>query len=243
MISPRYVVLTRDEQGIEAWRPAFLKAGLTIYALPCIEVQPKESKRPEILKAVSKSDWVVFTSANGVKAFMDMAASQKFPLANLPKIAAIGAATARALTNKEMRVDFLPSVATSVALARELPLVSEERITLLRSDIAPRDLPLALAQRQARVQDFSVYRTRTLTTPDPQFRQFAEAQQIWCVVFASPSAVRGFVAKAGNIALHLPAVALGKSTAQALQKHNFTDIHTLEPTLRNLTQYIAQRLL
>ena len=69
-------------------------------ALPVIEVQDIEDKRPldEALACLKKYDWIIFTSAYGVRFFIQRLRQNRngsAALASMPRICAIGPATAR----------------------------------------------------------------------------------------------------------------------------------------------------
>lgn len=129
----------------------------TIAFAPLDDFQQLDSNlaRPETF------DWVVFTSANGVRAVaerlrilgMDMAA-----LADT-RVAAIGTGTAHALMQENIRVDFIPTKFLGEQIARELPVTADTRALLLRADLASQELADGLTARGVAVTDIDAYRT------------------------------------------------------------------------------------
>jgi len=101
------IVVTRP-LGQEADLVARLEAlGYEVVHCPLIEIEPLGDDPIE----VTGYDWVVVTSANGARELLRRAAGP------LPRVAAIGPATAAALG----RVDLVPRVATQEGLLAELP--------------------------------------------------------------------------------------------------------------------------
>ena len=89
------VVVTRAEHQSEGLAAAFERAGARVELLPLLEVVPPADPRP-LERAAAEAgsyDWIVFTSANAVEAFLSLTG----PLPPSVRIAAVGPATAEAL--------------------------------------------------------------------------------------------------------------------------------------------------
>ncbi|HEY4160752.1 MAG TPA: uroporphyrinogen-III synthase [Candidatus Saccharimonadales bacterium] len=227
------VALTRSAAGNAAWSARLQAAGVQIYSLATIETVPLElaAQTKTTLKQLSDFDWIVFTSAASVRYFLS-ALNQlgiKLPATGL-HVAAIGLQTARLLEENGIRVDFRPSRSTGVALGEELNPVQGRRILLPRSKIASGELPAQLRKQGGEVTALPLYTTRLIDAPDTVFARQLAAASIDCIIFASPSAVRGFFRRiAGPELLQktklIPVIAIGPTTAQALQHGGFQHIH------------------
>jgi len=90
--------------GIEAM-------GGNALSLPVIEVLDTEDKRPldEALASLKEYVWIIFTSAYGVKYFIQRLRQTgvKLPPDSMPKICAIGPATKGALEALHLKVDLM----------------------------------------------------------------------------------------------------------------------------------------
>jgi len=179
-------------------------------------------------------DWIVFTSANAVRAFLhrlfSLAAEDGRDagrcydarcLAGV-RIASIGAATTAALAACGLTPDFVPDRATGRSLAVALPDVAGRRLLLPRSDQAPPDLPRALAARGASVTEVVAYAVAP-AEPDPAVLAEVAGEGVDVAIFCSPSALRGTAAMFGdrplNEALGGAAIAcIGPTTAAAAQE-------------------------
>jgi porphobilinogen synthase len=161
---------------------------------------------------LSRYDWIVLTSAAGVAALPEVPGG--------PRWAAVGDATARALGARGIEVDVVPAQANGAALAAAIPDVHGRRIALVRASRADPDLPNALRERGATVDELIAYQT-VEGPPESEhaLQQVLRDEDVAAVVFASGSAVRGFVKLGGTN--NLPAITIGPRTSQAAREAGF----------------------
>jgi uroporphyrinogen III methyltransferase/synthase len=193
------VVMTRDIPGNAEFARKIIARGGRPVEFPTIAIQPL-TNRDEFLRTLAEFagyEWIVFTSANGVRVFFEA-------LRNLGKdarvfggmkIAAIGPRTAECLQEVGIRADFVPEVFTGRELARQLINYTElrnKRILLLRSEIASDELVEGLEQGGAAVTDISVYTAVPHKGDSAELTEQMRLSQIHWLTFASPSAVRAF---------------------------------------------------
>ena len=175
--------------------------------------------------------WLVFTSANGVRIFFAELKKRRIDVRRLSGLyfAAIGPGTADALSVCGILADFVPSSFDGKTFGRELPAEirshsREEasageppvetgsegpRALLLRADIASKDLPDELEQAGISFEDIPIYRTEALPV-----QQTYEADT---VVFFSASGVRSFTATAA-IPAGAAVVCIGPACLEAYRK-------------------------
>jgi porphobilinogen synthase len=162
---------------------------------------------------LSAFDWVVVTSAAGVDAIPGMPEG--------PRWAAVGQATAGALRARGGEAALVPQESSGAALAFELPDPEGSRVLLVRASAADRDLPDGLRNRGASVTEITAYETveGPGESADP-LREALARPDLAAVVFASGSAVRGFIKLGGGNSL--PAVTIGPRTTSAARAAGFT---------------------
>lgn len=145
--------------------------------------------------AGGRYDWLAVTSPAGADALRDTAAGMGVPLAVAPhtRVAAVGPATAAALSQVGVHVDLLPGAPGSAAtLAAAWPLEEPGGTVLLpRSSRAGPTLPDALISRGYVVEDVVAYRTETHPLPAEHATALLRGD-IAAVVFTSGSTVRAF---------------------------------------------------
>lgn len=177
------LIVTRP-RGQEAELVARLEAlGHEVVHCPLLEIEPLGDDPVD----VEGYDWVIVTSPNGARELLRRARG------TLPRIAAIGRATADALGG----ADLIARVSTQEGLLAELPRPAG-RVLVAAAEGAR---PLLVAELDA---DFvPLYRTRELRP--------AVAPSGDLCLLASASAARAF----GALATGIPAVSIGPETTRA----------------------------
>jgi uroporphyrinogen III methyltransferase/synthase len=207
------VLVTRPTEHSAAWIEAFQAAGARVIAHPTVEVVPPPSWEAldEALARLSEYDWLVFTSA----------AAARFSLARLPagvdparlarpRVAVVGAETARAVEARGLAVAVIPEDQRQEGLVTALGGVTPGTRVLFPQALGGREgLRDALLQRGCIVD--VVPASQTVARRDlPPLPPFDVA------TFASPSALRAFVAAHGLGSLHQATVAvIGPTTGAA----------------------------
>jgi uroporphyrinogen-III synthase len=199
------VLVTRPQEGAGALAAELEGRGAEVWLAPAIAVAPPDDLGPldDLLARLAAYDWLLFTSANGVRSVARRVAETGAALPDCapPKLAAVGSATAAALTEAWRAPDLLPEVAVGAALADALGDVNGLQIALARGDIASGDLPEALRSRGADVTDVTAYRVRTATADAAGLAARASGPPPGYIALASPSAARGLDAMLHGAAL------------------------------------------
>jgi uroporphyrinogen-III synthase len=202
------VLVTRPSGEDDPLVDALEASGYRVHAVPTVGTQPLDFDRPDL----AAYDWVVVTSAAGV------AALSAFPPG--PRWAAVGTATARALRAAGVEPALVPDEADGLALANALPDVNGKRVLLVRASAAAPDLPERLRERGAAVEEMTAY--LTIEGPPSSAAPLQAALRdadLAAVVFASGSAVRGFLALGGTAVV--PAVTIGPRTTEVARHLGF----------------------
>lgn len=238
----RRIVVTRAKAQATELIERLSALGAQVIACPAISIRPADDSGPldEALRELTVFDWVVFTSANAVRSIVDRLslAGRDPETLLLVRIAAVGAATGRALLACGVSASRIPDRFSSVALVESMGDVRDLRILLPRSDIALPTLPDALRTAGALVHEVTAYRTvpaddiaRLLGGPADGrtggggLRLAGEAIDV--IAFTSPSTARYFLdglSAAGALEQMLaderrPAViCIGPTTADAIRQ-------------------------
>ena len=207
------VVLTREEEDDRELAEDLQALRARVVIAPCIRTEPLADRTVlrRALAAANSDDLVVVTSRAGATAIGSCGAKIQAP------VAAVGWATAEQLRACGLSPRFVAREPSAVALGKELPL-PRGAVLLARSDRATGDLPAILRSRGALVREEVAYRTFVEMTGEVDFVRDAVASGVRpVVVFASPSAVEGFVKGIGVSALgHVRPVATGPTTARRI---------------------------
>jgi uroporphyrinogen III methyltransferase/synthase len=146
----------------------------------------------QAVNSASENAWVVFTSANGVRAFFDVLKARREDARAFgsAKIAAIGIKTSQALLEHRVYADLVPQSYVAEHLADSLIAASKpgQRILIYRAEEARDVLPDRL--RQAGREPVVVSAYKTVFTDDAEFASKVAQSDI--LTFTSASTVRGF---------------------------------------------------
>ena len=182
--------------------------GYRVLAVPTVITRPVHVDWPDL----ERFDWIVVTSAPGVQSLPRVTRG--------PRWAAVGPATAEALRARGVEPDLIPTEATGAALAKALPDPAGARVLLVRASAADPDLPEGLRERGATVVEIVAYETVEAPASSTEaLRSVLDEPDLAAVVFASGSAVRGFLALGGRTTI--PAITIGPRTSAAAQAAGF----------------------
>ena len=133
------IVVTRPASEASRAAAALEAMGAEVILAPTVEVRPITDPGPldAAIRGLDAFDWLVFTSTNGVRIFIERLESLGRDLRALGRLrlAAIGPATAEALAGFHLRADLVPDSYRSESLAAALAQVAKGRkILLARAD-------------------------------------------------------------------------------------------------------------
>jgi uroporphyrinogen III methyltransferase/synthase len=139
--------------------------------------------------------WLVVTSENGVRYFIDQLVEVVGDLRRLApfKIAAIGFGTARALARYHLKADFVPTTATVASLAQELVAkhdLSKAQVVRVQGNLSDDTVASTLTEAGAEVSPLTVYHTFHPTWPDG-FKEELESHPPDVIMFSSGSTANG----------------------------------------------------
>ena len=177
------------------------------------------------ISRLEQYDWLLFTSENGVRFFVErLAASTRDWRALKAKLCAIGPATRAALERYELKVDLMPEqyVAESVVQALAADDLRGKRILLPRAAVARDVIPTELAKLGAQVDVVEAYRTIVPPGAAEAVRTVLAAKPHW-ITFTSSSTVKNFLSLADRAALTgIRIASIGPVTSGTLRQHGLT---------------------
>jgi uroporphyrinogen-III synthase len=213
------ILVTRPEEDAAPLVEAIRRLGGWTCCAPMIRILPPEDPADleRARRELDRYDWLAFTSRHAVEALLDGLA---VPHPRRPRIAAVGQATAEAVRARGWPLDLTASGRGARALAEalvEAGAVLDQRILYPCSDRAGDALCRTLEAAGATVDRVVAYRTAgpDEATANRLLREAPEGFDL--VVFASPSAVEGFLEGPWReLAREATAVAIGETTAHAV---------------------------
>jgi uroporphyrinogen III methyltransferase/synthase len=196
------IVVTRRAEQASDFAQRLNELGADVLEVPTIKITEPLEKMAivDALMEINSYEWFIFTSANGVTAFFDMFFKRFQDLRDLggARIAAVGPKTAAKLRALHLQVDLMPEeyVGKKIAAAfQKFQNIENVKMALFRAEAANRDLPDALQEEGAIVDDIAVYRTIAETEDRTgAAARLAETGADW-VTFTSSSTVEHFHAR------------------------------------------------
>ena len=228
------ILVTRPIEQSEGLVETLSELGAAVLVQPAIEIGPPRDWSPvdTAIKKLASFDWLVFSSANGVRYFLERLPQHQLDLRALgkSKIAAIGPGTAEALAQYHLRADLLPEEYRAEALAEALaPVASGSRFLLLRASRGREVLAEKLVAAGASVEQAVVYESRDVTAPDPDVAEsLAEGRIDWVTVTSSAIA-RSLVALFGRDLARTQLAAISPLTAGVLEEAGFQAAAVADP--------------
>jgi uroporphyrinogen III methyltransferase/synthase len=197
-LAGRTIVVTRAAAQAPRFVELLEAAGASVVEAPTIAIEPPSSWAllDGALDSLAAFRWVIFTSVNGVEMVGRRLAERGLDWSGIAgkRVAAIGPATANALSERGVRAEAVPGEYRAEGLVERL-----------RAEIAPGDgvlLPRAaktrdvlvreLAALGARVVEVPAYETRRVTDAGERVREALAAGGVDVVTFTSSSTVRHF---------------------------------------------------
>lgn len=211
----RRVLVTRAEESASSWADEIAKLGARPVLRPSITTETLTESAPALRAALGRCSWLVLTSARAVDALREILVELPFT----QPVASVGARTTARARAAGLRVALeareghvtglahdlaaaLPSLPSGAALPCILHAGAEDTRGGLE------DLE---TERRARVEHVAIYRTVPLAALPESEREMLDVD---VVLFASPSAVTGFVGRA-RVPERTAFVTIGPSTTAA----------------------------
>lgn len=232
-LSGRKIIVTRPEERSSEIALRLRRAGAEVLALPSVSLRKIENNE-RLRRSIEKLegyDWLVFTSAAGVRFLMEELFDFGRDARSLSKakIACIGKATASELKKYALRADLVPDEYNGKALGQALLKNAAEnsRILISRSSSGSDEIIKTLALRDdIKTDDIAIYDTVYEEIPMIGERRLFENDGIDCVIFTSASTVRGFALSAQGLDFaKIRAVCIGEITARQAAEYGMK-VHT-----------------
>jgi len=194
----RRIVVTRAREQAGKFSSLLREHGAEVTEVPTIRIVPPESwaEVDRAIEELASYRWIIFTSVNGVAAFMNRLRERGRDVRDLKGIraCAIGPATAEELERFGIVPDLVPTDYRAEGLAEALrgEEVRGARVLLPRAERARDVLPSVLEERGAELTVAPVYRTVTPDEDVETLRGIFRERSVDMITFTSSSTVTGF---------------------------------------------------
>ena len=229
------VLVTRPREQAADLVDRLEAMGAEAIEAPMIRIVPPEDYGPldEACARAGTFDWIVFSSAHAVDAFVErvIAGPRDLRSLNGAKLCGVGPATSERLARYGLKVDLMPPEYRAEAMLRALSETGDVRglkVLLPRADIGREVVAEELRKQGAEVTEVIAYRTTAVEAEregEPDIYRMLLEHRIDVVTFASASAVRSFVRVLGaepaaDLLSATIVASIGPVTAEAASQFN-----------------------
>ncbi len=185
------VLVTRPLDQVETLCSRLTELGAECLVQPAIQICPPADWSPvdSALARLNEFDWLVFSSANGVRFLLERLLGQGGDLRRLAgvRLAVMGPGTGEELSRYHLKADMQPEQYRAEELAALLkPDARGRRFLLARASRGREVLPDELIAAGAIVEQIVVYTSTDVPQPDPEIATALSAGRIdWVTVTSS----------------------------------------------------------
>lgn len=221
------------------------------FLVPLISFRKKilTSSEMETIKNLARFNWIIFTSQNGVKLFMEQLSDLNLVFPEHVKVAAIGTKTKQCLEEFRISPSFVPKKFTGDVLGQEIREVinKNDKICIVKGNLARDAAGEELRKFGADVQEIISYETYLPEESKEQLLQTLTKHRIDILIFTSPSTVEHFMGilkehKEEKIIEGMWIACIGPVTEKALRKFNLPvhicpEVYTTDQLLIDITNF------
>ncbi len=250
------LLLCRPTQQAHDSARAIQRRGAQSILLPLIEIEPidDDAALKDALPKLNEVDWVIFTSANGVRRFKRTVerCGKDARVFGQAKVAVIGPGTAKPLEQWGIRPDLVADEHVAEGLVRQILASGPAQSAVLIRALEARDtLPNALKASGMQVNVIAAYKTKKLATEQRQQLQAQlQSRAVNAVLLTSSSMADALVSALGPSAAAIVSsvcvASIGPVTTATLEKQgiapNLTATsYTVEGLLDALESYYGRQ--
>jgi uroporphyrinogen III methyltransferase/synthase len=246
------VLVTRPREQAGEFADLLAGSGARVLTMPTIAIVPPADWGPldRAIAELTRYDWVIFTSVNGVRFFFDRlrALGRDARALGRARFCAIGPRTAEALAGQGFKADLVPKEyqAEGVLEAIKKEDMKGARILIPRAEMARDLLPEELRARRADVTVAVAYRTVRPEADGAALKERLRRHEIGVVTFTSSSSVRNYVelfadwAEASALTANAVVACIGPITAETAESYGLkVGIRAKENTIPALAEAIV----
>ncbi len=199
-LAGKTILITRAAEQSSHFADLLNEQGANVLEMPALMIQPPSNwqELDNAIAEISKFQWLILTSANGVEYFfqrLQILGKDSRALAGL-KIAVVGKKTAITLQQYGLKADFIPPNFVADSLIETFPEnLLNQTILFPRVETGGRDILVKqLSEKGAKVAEVSAYQSGCPDSINPDIWQALVNSEIDIITFASSKTVHNFYA-------------------------------------------------
>jgi uroporphyrinogen III methyltransferase/synthase len=222
-LTGRRIVVARPEGQADELAARLTALGAECLRVPAIRIEPPASWEPldAAIRDVSSFDWIVFSSANGVAAFVERLRAMHRDGRHLgtARLAAVGAKTAVAISAAGFACDLAPSTVYSAESLADLLVDGPPsgRFLLVKADRGRDVLARRLAAAGRHVREVVAYRSVDVASIDPAVVDSLARRPADWITLTSPAIASAAIRLLGNHLAEARIASLSPLTSEAIR--------------------------
>lgn len=249
------IIVTRSRDQASVFSDQLIELGANVLEYPTINITDPDDFGPldRELENLDSTDWLIFTSVNGVDAFFNRIFELGRDVRDLKgvKICSIGPSTTERIKGFHVSIDCQPPKYVAESVVEALKKVDEikgKRFLMPRTDIARSYVPEELRKLGAEVSDIVAYKTVLATDGDNIVLDKLKDGEVDIVTFTSASTVKNFVKIIGEDNLsafkdNVQFASIGPITNESAEEMDIEiSIKAEEYTIPGLVQAIVESI-
>lgn len=229
------ILITRAPEQAELFARQIEQLGAKAHQVPLIDVRPclGHEQRMQLISELHSFQWIVFTSVNGVRFFLDSLTKQELMIIRQSmKVASVGTQTTKKLEDYGIHVNLMPAHYEAGSLAEALLSQTKtgDHILIPRGNLARPLLANKLLESARVVYDLPVYETFQPSEAEKQLEAIAANSVVPnYLTFTSASTVRHYctissrlVSGTGHLFPDAKIICIGPITAIEAKKCGLT---------------------
>ncbi len=220
------IIVTRAREQASTLVEILEEEGAYVIEFPTIEiVEPEDySELDKAIKNIKTYDWLIFTSVNGVKFFLNRLKYHKKDVRVLDgiNICAIGPKTAETFEKFGIIPDFIPEKYQAEYIIEGLEKIgiNGKKFLLPRAKVAREILPKKIRELGGDIDVVTVYETKMPDTKKDEVIDMLKNNEIDYITFTSSSTVKNFIEMIENkieLLKNVKLVSIGPITSDTIK--------------------------
>ncbi|BCB05022.1 uroporphyrinogen-III synthase [Bacillus sp. KH172YL63] len=249
------VLVTRGNEGSSDTGALIEKEGGVPILVPLLHFQPHiDAWETSLRNAIHTYEWIVFTSKNGVKFFLEGLNRLGIPLSSYAgKFAVVGSKTEEVCQSHGIPVSFVPDQFTGEDFAGEFlsKMKPSGSVLIPKGNLARDVIATELASAGVPCQEWIVYDTVLPDESVVQLKDLIQKEQVDVITFTSSSTVHHFMKVIEEYSLHdqirgVPIACIGPITKKTAEKYGLhvnicPEIYTVNEMVNEMKSFISSR--
>ncbi len=217
------ILVTRPHGQVDSLRRRLVSLGADVLVQPAIHITPPDGWQDvdNVISRLDEFDWLVFSSSNGVRFFIQRLFELGHDLRSLGtvKLAAIGPGTASELKKYHLNCDLLPDEYRAESFAESLQgPVRGKRCLLLRASRGREVLADRLCEVAENVTQVVVYNSHDVEQPEEHISAMLSEGAVDWITVTSSAIARSLVSMFGETLQHTQISSMSPVTSMTLRE-------------------------